>query len=107
MWIGSNASIHAVPWGVEQDLVQVGAVAVAGAHGRDLVVGVVVDHVFALAEADADDAALPPRQRGLAFVGLHLEVGRRLAGGQRVKPHERAVLFGDHRPRGAHALVGR
>ena len=107
MWIGSNASIQAVPCGRQPDLVQVGVVAVAGPDRRDVLVGAVVDHVFALAEADLEDAALPPGQHGLAFVLLDLEVGRVLARRQRVEPHEVAVLFGDHRPRRALALVGR
>ncbi len=92
--------------GREQDLVQVGAVAVAGADRGDLLVGAVVDHVFALAEAHLDDAALPPGERRLAFVGLHLEVGGGVLARQRVKPHQRAVLFGDHRPGRPQALVG-
>ena len=48
MWIGSNTSIHAVPCGVSSTFVQVGVVAVAGADGRDVLVGGVVDHVLAL-----------------------------------------------------------
>ena len=92
--------------GREQDLVQVGAVAVAGADGGDLLVGAVVDHVFALAEPHLDDAALPPGERRFAFVALHLEVGGGVPARQRVKPHQRAVLFGDHRPGRPQALVG-
>ena len=72
---------------------QVGVVAVAGADVGDGLVGAVVDDVLALAEADFEDAPLPPGQHRLALVGLGLEVGRRLPGGQGVKPHERAVLF--------------
>ena len=86
---------------------QVGVIAVAGVHGADALVGGVVDDVFALPEADLEDAPLPPRQHGLAVVLLDFEAGRLLASGQRVKPHEAAVLFGDHRPGRAVALVGR
>ncbi len=79
-WTGSNASIQAVPCGVSADFVQVGVVAVAGPDRGDRLVGGVVDHVLALAEADLEDAPLPPGQDGLALVLLDLEVGRRLAG---------------------------
>ena len=60
----------------QPDLVQVGVVAVAGADVGDGLVGGVVDHVLALAEADFEDASLPPGQDRLALVLLDLEVGR-------------------------------
>jgi hypothetical protein len=90
----------------QPDFVQVGVVAVARPDVRDGLIGGVVDDVFALTEADFEDAPLPPGQDRLALVLLDLKIGRRLAGRQRVKPHERAVLFGDHRPRRALALIG-
>ena len=86
---------------------QVGVVAVPGPDRGHAVIGAVVDHVFALAEADPDDASLPPGEHGPSFVLLDLEVGCRLPGCERVKPHQVAALVGDHRPRRAVSLVGR
>ena len=109
MWIGSNTSIHAVPSGVQPDLVQVGVVAVARPDARDLPVGAVVDHVFALRRSRP--ARIRPCHQvstGLPLVLLHLEVGRRrcspAAGWNQTRL---PVLVGDHRPRRALALVGR
>ena len=86
--------------------VQIRVVAVAGPDRTDLLVGAVVDDVFALAEADLEDPALPPRQNRLALVALHPEVRRGLTGGHRVEPDQVPGLVDDHRPRGADALVG-
>ena len=88
------------------DHVQVGVIAISSEDRRDVLVGGVVDHVLTLTEADLEDPPLPPREHRLAFVLLNLEVRRVIVLRQRVKPHEAAVLFGDHRPRRALALVG-
>src|ERR1039458_2033976 len=45
----------------QQELVQVRVVAVAGEHVGDRLIGGVVDLVLALAEAESQDATLPPR----------------------------------------------
>ena len=87
--------------------VQVRAIAVARTCARDLTVGAVVEERFALAEAELQDASLPPAEHRLALVGLDLEVGRGLPGGQRFEPHQVARLIDDHRPGRALALVGR
>ena len=86
---------------------QVGLVAVAGTDHRDALVGGVVDDVLALAEPGLEDPSLPPRQDGLAFVLLDLEVGRLVVRGNRVKPDQVAGLVDDHRSRRTIALVGR
>ena len=49
--IGSKTVNRAVPLFGDVEVVQVGQVAVAGVHAADLLVGVVHDHLFALAEA--------------------------------------------------------
>ncbi len=56
------------------EFVQVGYVAVAGVYAPDLLVAVVDDHLFALAEALGGDVALPPGQHRLAVL-LDLQVG--------------------------------
>ena len=73
----SKAMISAVPFGRDRELVQVHAVAVGGAHGLHAAVALVVDHPDTAAVAD-DQAALPPREHGLAAVLLDPEVGRDL-----------------------------
>ena len=80
----------------EVEFVQVRLQAVTRVHGRDRLVGAVVDVVVAAAVA-LDELALPPGQDGLAFVLLHAQVRRLDAGRQRFEPHERAVRFEDHR----------
>ena len=50
------------------EVVQVGFVAVARVHAPDLLVGAVVDHLFALAEPLRRDVALPPGQHRPAAV---------------------------------------
>ena len=108
MSIGSNASIQAVPFGLDPDFVQVGVVAVAGADVTDLLVARVVQITsFALPEADLEDPPLPPGQDRLARRMLDdLQVRRRHAARQRVEPDQVAFLIGDHRPGRALALVG-
>ena len=79
--------------------VQVGLVAVARAHDRQLPVGAVDDHLPRLAQAAGDQRVLPPGEHGLSFVLLHAEVRRARAGGrQRLEPDQRAVFAEDHRP---------
>ena len=88
------------------EVVQVGQVAVAGVHAPDLLVGVVDDHLFALAEALGGDHALPPRQHLARPVLLDLQVGGVQLPRQRVEPHEVAAFVEDHRPRRARPRVG-
>ena len=72
----------------------VGAVAVAGVDGRDLLVVAVVDVVAAFGEA-AEPGALPPGQNRLPVIGLRAEVGRLLAARHRLEPHDVALLVED------------
>ena len=71
--------------------------AVAGPHPPDLFVGVVEDHVLAVAEACVD--ALPPSEYRLAAVALGLE-GHRVgfAGRGRVEPDGLTLVVDDHGP---------
>ncbi len=56
--------------GGELEVVQVRLQAVAAVDGGDRLVAGVHDHVFALAEAEREHTALPPRQGALPFVCL-------------------------------------
>ncbi len=93
--------------GVDVEFVEVGFVAVAAADARDLLVGAVVDDLFALAEALWRDVALPPGDDRFAFVLLHLQVGPLGALGERVEPDELAGAVEDHRAVLAGSGVGR
>ena len=85
---------------------QVGVVAVARPDQGHAPVGAVVEDVLALAEADLEDPALPPREHRFSLVSLDSEVRRLLPGRERVKPDEVAALIDDHRPGRALPLVG-
>ena len=80
----------------EQELVEVGGVAVARADARDLAVAGAHDHAVALTVA-AVDAALPPGEHGRAPVALDAEVRRRPLG-QRPEPDRLAAVVDDQRP---------
>ena len=67
------------PVGREEELVQVGRLPAAGREPRDLAVGLVEDHVVAVAEPVLG-LPLPPGQHRLALVESGLEVRRRLCG---------------------------
>ena len=70
------------------EVVQVRLQAVAAGDPRDRLVAGVHDDVFALAEAEREHLALPPRQGAPAFVGLLVQILRRFAPGQLVEPDE-------------------
>ena len=72
----------------------VGAQAVAGADGRDLLVVVVVDVVGAAGEP-AEAGSLPPREDGATVVGLRAEVRGRLALRDRLEPDDVAARVED------------
>src|SRR5215211_1462657 len=92
--------------GGDEELVVVPLVAVACPEAGYLAVGMVKDHVLALAGAGV--MALPPSKHRLPFVGLHLEVERVLfvVALQGMKPHrltavvdnQRGILTGPARP---------
>ncbi len=81
------------------EVVEVGFVAVARVDASELLIGAVVDHLFALTEALRRDVSLPPGQDRPAAVLLHLQVGRRDVRRQRVEPHEIAGFVEDRRSR--------
>ena len=80
------------------EFVQVGLVAVAGPHHRDLPVGAVGDHPAGGAAAAGHERVLPPGEHRLAAVALHAQVARPRSGRQRVEPDQPAVFVEDHRP---------
>ena len=83
--------------GLDLEVVQVGLQAVgAGNPGDGLIVGV-HHEVFALAEAEREHAALPPRQGAPAFVALHVEVLGGLASRELLKPHQTPLRCVDQR----------
>ena len=83
----------------QHELVPVGVEAVPGVDGRDHVVVRVDDVVDALAVPDAGVArALPPREDGLAAVGLGAEVPDLVAGRERVEPDRPAAVVDDLGP---------
>ena len=84
--------------GNDLEVVQVGRQAVAAAYPRhDLIAGV-HHEVFALAEAERQHPALPPRQVALPVEGLLAEVLRHLPSGERFEPHQPAAGVVDQGP---------
>ena len=81
------------PVGREEELVQVGRLPAAGREPCDLAVGLVEDHVVAVAEPVLG-LPLPPGQHRLALVERGLEVRGRLVRG-RVEPHRLPVVVED------------
>ena len=73
------------------EVVQVRLQAVAPRNPRDRLVAGAHDDVFALAEAEREHLALPPRQHAPAFVGLLVQVLRRFAPCELVEPDELAL----------------
>ncbi len=107
-WIGLNAVSSAVFCEVRWKSCRSACQAVAGMHAAYLLVGGVVDHLFAHAEALRRYVALPPGQHRFAAEFLELQVGGLgLAVAERVEPDEVAGFVEDHRPRLPGGVVGR
>src|SRR5215213_9160053 len=83
--------------GRDEELVVVSFVAVAGSEPGYLAIGMIEDHVLALAKACV--VALPPGEHLLALVSLHLEVERVLLiiTLQRMEPYRLPPIVEDQR----------
>ena len=86
------------PLRCDRKRMQVGLIAVAGAHDRDVLVGAVGDHHPSVAPAARDKRVLPPREHRLTVVFLDAQVRGPLTGGYRLEPDQPAGAVEDHRP---------
>ena len=89
----------------DAEVVQVGFVAVPGAHAADLAVGAVEDDLFALPEPLRRNPTAPVSQHGLSVERLDLEIGGGDAARQRREPDDVARLIEDQRAGRAGTLV--
>ena len=81
------------------EFVQVGLVAVAGAHDGDGLIGAVHDHLARRPASIRYQRILPPGEHGFAFVLLHAKGrGARAGGRECPEPDEVSMFVEDHRP---------